>query len=46
MNRERKATVLSTGKEVTVYKHKERGTWIEFPNCETEYKNNELTFKQ
>ena len=37
-----KATVRKTNQTVEVYKHKERGTYINFNDCTTEYKKEEL----
>lgn len=39
-----KAKVKATGKEVEVYKSKLRSTWIEYPDCGKEYKQDELQF--
>lgn len=41
---EKKATVLSFGKQVTVYRHRERDTWIDSSDLLTEYKPNQLKF--
>ena len=45
MNQLRKATVISTGKKIEVYKHR-NGTWIDYANCETEYKKSEVQILQ
>jgi len=45
MENEKKAVLIATGKEITVYKHRERGTWINSADLETEYKPDELRFK-
>ena len=45
MGNTKNATVIKTGKEISVYKHRERGTWINAHDCDTEYKPNELNFK-
>ena len=40
-----KATVVATGKEVEVYKSSQRETYIDYADCSTEYKKEELKFK-
>jgi len=40
----KKATIVANGKKVEVYKSSIRGTWIDFSDCKTEYKDNELKF--
>jgi len=39
------ATLVSNGKEVKVYKSKLRPTWIDCTDCKTEYKQEDLVFK-
>jgi len=40
----KKATIVANGKQVVVYKSKLRDTWVDFSDCTTEYKNEELRF--
>ncbi len=44
MDKERKATIIKTGKQVKVYRSRLRDTWIDSNDCETEYKPKELRF--
>jgi len=44
MAQEKKATVIATGKKVTVYKSSQRDEWIEFPNCTVSHKPKDLKF--
>lgn len=39
------ATLILNGKSIKVYKSKLRDTYIDFSDCKTEYKPNELNFK-
>lgn len=41
---EKQATLIASGKQVIVYKHKERNTWIDSGDLQTEYQPNELKF--
>lgn len=41
-NPTKKAKVLKSGKEITVYRHFLRGTWIDYSDCKTEYKTEEI----
>lgn len=41
-----KAKVKSTGKEVTVYKHKATGRWVDYSDCTTMYDESDLIFTQ
>lgn len=46
MSREtKKAKIKATGKEIEVYKHRERDTWVQYPESENEFKSTELDFK-
>jgi hypothetical protein len=44
MSKEKNAIIIASGKKVTVYKSKLRGTWINSFDLETEYKPKELKF--
>jgi len=44
MSKEIKATVVATGKQVRVYKHRERMVYVEYPNCSVEHKPEALKF--
>jgi hypothetical protein len=39
-------TLKATGLKVEVYKHKERGTYVNSKDCTTEYKKEDLIIKQ
>ncbi len=45
MINEKTAIIVATGKEVKVYKHRDRGTWVDSSDLETEYKPKQLRFK-
>lgn len=38
------ATVIATGEEVQVYKHKSTGDWVLYSDCTTMYKDEQLKF--
>lgn len=44
MSKERKVKINATGKEIIVYRHRERNTWVSTVDFDTEYKPDELTF--
>ena len=44
MIKEKKAIVIATGKEIIVYRSRERGTWISSEDLRTEYEQDELRF--
>lgn len=39
-----KAIIIATGREIKVYQHSERLTFIDESNCTDEYKRKELKF--
>lgn len=42
----RKATLNQTGQELEVYRSKvKQDTWVSYPDCSKEFKEDELTFK-
>lgn len=42
--KEKKAVIIQTGKEITVYRHKPSGEWVDSADFETSYKAKELRF--
>ena len=39
-----KVTHIPTGKTIEVYKHRERGTYVNANDCETEYPKEDIQF--